>query len=110
MGYRILITEFDVNDIGTPSSSSSRDNAVADVYKRILNVALDEPATCALVTWGLSDGDSWYNKGDNRSNIRGDGTPQRPLLFDPDFKPKPALQALVDALSHAPTRPLPPKA
>ena len=41
--------------------------------------------------WGLSDADSWLNRG--RANY--------PLLFDRQRQPKPAFQAVVDVLKAA---------
>jgi endo-1,4-beta-xylanase len=54
-GLIILITELDVDDTGGPHDSVSRDRAVADEARRFLDVALDNPATQAVLTWNLSD-------------------------------------------------------
>ena len=60
----MLVTELDVDDEGGPSDFASRDRAVADEAARFLDVALDSPATRAVLTWSLSDRyldppDSW---------------------------------------------------
>ncbi len=47
-GVKILITEMDVLDDGLPADIPSRDAAVADVYARYLEIALDEPAVASL--------------------------------------------------------------
>ena len=54
-GLAMLITELDVDDEGGPSDIASRDQAVADEARRFLDVALDCPATRAVLTWGLTD-------------------------------------------------------
>jgi endo-1,4-beta-xylanase len=55
LGLRILITEHDVDDSGGPSDVTARDRAVANASRRFLDVALDNSATAAVLTWGLSD-------------------------------------------------------
>jgi endo-1,4-beta-xylanase len=99
-----LITELDVDDRGSPADIAARDHAVADVYARFLAVALDEPAVCALVTWGICDPYSWYNSTWWHEYARPDGLAQRPLLLDAEFRPKPSFFAVLNALRQAPKR------
>ena len=104
-GLKIAITELDVDDRGASPAPNERDRAVADVYARFLAVALDEPAVIALVTWGLCDPYSWLNhNGSFPQFARPDGQAQRPLLFDAEFHPKPAYDAVLHALQQAPRR------
>ncbi len=105
-GVRILITELDVLDVGSPSDIHQRDQIVADAYKRVLEVALDEKALAAVITWGISDCYTWLNPGRTRSFGRSDGLPGRPLPFDDQFQPKPAYRALLNCLQSAPERQL----
>jgi endo-1,4-beta-xylanase len=104
-GVRIFITELDVFDLGAPSDIAARDQAVADAYRRVLEVALDEPAVSTLVTWGLSDRYTWITPRHSPRFAREDGLPSRPLPFDDQFQPKPAFRAIVRALESAPPRP-----
>jgi len=104
-GVQIFITELDVFDQGAPSDLPARDQAVADAYRRILEVALDEPAVTTLVTWGLSDRYTWITPRYSPRFAREDGLPARPLPFDDRFQPKPAFWAIVRALEAAPSRP-----
>ncbi|MGD0630236.1 MAG: endo-1,4-beta-xylanase [Terracidiphilus sp.] len=70
-----------------------------------LSQALDEPSVVALVTWGLCDPYSWLNHNAYFPQFaRPDGLPQRPLLFDAQFRSKPAYDAVLHALQHAPRR------
>jgi endo-1,4-beta-xylanase len=73
----------------------ARDRAVADVLRRYLDTALAEPAVAAVLTFGLSDRYSW---------LREAHPGRRPLPFDASLRPKPALEALEEALSRARTR------
>lgn len=104
MGYKILITELDVLDTNAPSAIGPRDEAVGDMYSRFLNVALDEPAVRAVVTWGLCDRYTWLTPASEPSFARADGLPTRPLPFDDALQPKPAFHALVNAFKSAPAR------
>jgi endo-1,4-beta-xylanase len=93
-----------VLDLATPSDISARDRAVADLYRRFLNVALDETAVISVVNWGLSDRYTWLTASRSPSYGRADGMPSRPLPFDDWFRPKPAFDAIMAALIHAPAR------
>ena len=101
-GLKIVITELDVDDRGSPADLPARDHAIADIYARFLAVALDEPAVCALVTWGICDPYSWYNSAWFHQYARPDHVSQRPLLFDAEFRPKPSFFAVLNALRQAP--------
>jgi endo-1,4-beta-xylanase len=105
LGLTIQITELDVTDENAPADEVVRDRLVADTYSRFLDAALDEPAVKLVVTWGLSDRHSWIvRKETHESKWRTDGMPSRPLPFDADLKPKPAFEAIAQALAHAPQR------
>jgi endo-1,4-beta-xylanase len=96
-GLKILITEMDVLDDQMPTDPCARDKAVADVYRRYLDVALGEPAVVSLMTFGLSDRYTWLEE----DFPRDDGARRRPLPFDTRLRPKPAYVALERALARA---------
>jgi endo-1,4-beta-xylanase len=99
-GVAILITELDVLDDGLPADIAVRDQAIADVYRRYLDAALDETAVKAVLAFGLSDRHTWLEEDFPRE----DGAPRRPLPYDADLAPKPAYHALGAALRNAPCR------
>lgn len=103
MGYRIAITEFDVNDRRTPSDIPTRDRRVADYAGAYLDLMLSYPQLRDLVCWGLCDRYSWLPGFDPRP----DGLPQRGLPFDTNFQPKPLRAAIATSLRGAPLRPKP---
>jgi endo-1,4-beta-xylanase len=103
-GLKIVITELDVDDRGSTAEIPTRDQAIADIYARFLAVALDEPAVCGLITWGICDPYSWYNSTWFHDYARPDHVPQRPLLYDAEFHPKPSFSAVLNALKQAPKR------
>ena len=105
LGLTIQITELDVTDERAPADIATRDQLVADAYRRFLDAALDEPAVKMVVTWGLSDRHSWIVRREtNELKWRKDGLASRPLPFDAELRPKPAYAALAACLAHAPQR------
>ncbi len=101
-GLLILITELDVDDEGGPGDVATRDRAVADEARRFLDVALDNPATRAVLTWSLSDRyldppESW--------RLRLSGWRDRRVPYDSELRPKPLRTALAQAFRAARQRP-----
>ncbi|MBA2366130.1 MAG: endo-1,4-beta-xylanase [Actinobacteria bacterium] len=78
-GLKILITEMDVLDNGLPPEIGVRDQAVADVVGRYLEVALEEPAVASVVSFGLSDRYTWLEEDYQRL----DGAPRAAPLQPP---------------------------
>ena len=105
LGVQVHITEMDValptNTEGT--SSDLRDlEKQAEIYGEIARICIAHPGCTALQTWGFTDKYSWI-----RSTTK--GAKGAALLFDRDYKPKPAYSALQSALSEH-VRDLPSKA
>lgn len=96
MNFSIHITELDVNDRSLPADVDVRDAAVAGLTQDFLDVALDEPKLEQLLTWGLSDKDSWLSKTPNK--MRTDNLPQRSLPLDEELRPKPMFAAVAQAM------------
>ena len=99
-GLPVLITEMDVLDDGLPANVKVRDRAIADVYRRYLDVTLDVKAVKAVIAFGLSDRYTWLQE----DMPREDGADRRPLAFDDDMRRKPAFDAIAHSLRHAPDR------
>jgi endo-1,4-beta-xylanase len=105
LGLTIQITELDVTDEKAPADVTVRDRLVADIYRRFLDAALDEPAVKMVVTWGLSDRNSWIVRREtHQTKWRTDDSTSRPLPFDADLEAKPAFDAIAGAFVHAPQR------
>jgi endo-1,4-beta-xylanase len=105
-GLKVMYTELDINML--PPGGRNADPAVANPYANglpddkqqalatryadIFGVIMKHRDWVSRVTfWGLSDADSWLNRG--RANY--------PLLWDRQRQPKPAFQAVVDVLRRA---------
>lgn len=63
MGLSISITELDVKEADRTLSIGMRDRAIDDEVRRYLDVALAQPAVRGVVSWGVSDRDSWLQEG-----------------------------------------------
>ncbi len=96
LDMQVFITEMDVNDRHLDPAIASRDQAVADAYRGYLDLVLSDPAVTAVLIWGVSDGSTWLNHEGSRS----DGKPERPLLFDANYKPKYDFFAVRDAFDR----------
>ena len=94
LGMPIMITELDVSDTGCPNDIAVRDRIVADAYRAFLDTVIVQAAPLAVVTWGLSDRQSWLA----HARPRADGAPVRPLPLDSKLGSKMAMTALQDAL------------
>jgi endo-1,4-beta-xylanase len=100
MGYDLIVSEFDVHDIGQPADIAARDAAVAAYGKAYLDIILGYAQTRELLTWGLVDRYSWLQN----QWPRADGLPKRPDLYDDAYQAKPLRQAVAAALQAAPAR------
>ena len=95
LGLKVSITELDVTATGSNSGAfptGGGTNAVSDeafqkqaeIYAKLFQIFARHEKTIERVTlWGVSDRRSWRSR-------------QRPLLFDAQLQPKPALQAVMD--------------
>lgn len=102
MGLGIAITEFDIADRGGPQAIEPRDAQVAAVGKAFLDVALDNPATSSVLSWGLSDRYSWLS---TYPEYRWpDGKPSRGLPLDSDLRRKRLWASIAAAFDAAPAR------
>jgi GH35 family endo-1,4-beta-xylanase/enterochelin esterase-like enzyme len=106
LGIPISITELDVNAAQGGQRSQSADvsqntqaggggmvtaanQKLADQYSSLFHVFLKHRKDIKLVTfWGLTDRDSWRRFGN-------------PLLFDGEWRPKPAYDAVIAEAKHA---------
>ncbi len=100
MGYKLKITEFDVNDREAPMDVAIRDHMVADYAKAYLELMLSYPQLNDILCWGMCDRYTWLNGFAPRK----DGAGQRSTPYDRDFRPKLLRQAIADAFAAAPSR------
>jgi endo-1,4-beta-xylanase len=92
LGLAILVTELDVREAaGVPPDLAERDALVAARVQAVVGTALE--AGCRTVlTWGLSDKDSWLAQ--DPAVAQKDGSLHRGLPLDAEGRRKPMWQAL----------------
>jgi endo-1,4-beta-xylanase len=101
MGYKLQITELDVNDTAIPGDADTRDSAVADLTRAYLDCTLSYPQVSVVMVWGMSDRYSWLQRNKTK---REDGLPLRCCPYDADFKPHPMREAIAASLGDARAR------
>ena len=99
LGIAVLITELDVREgANLPPGLEARDAAVAAYAQQVVGTAL--AAGCRTVlTWGLSDRDSWLAQ--DPDVARRDGQQHRGHPLDAEFRRKAMWQALARSFAGA---------
>ncbi|MBV9529038.1 endo-1,4-beta-xylanase [Sphingomonas sp.] len=100
MGYRLVVTEFDVNDRTAPADIAARDRMVAEYARAYLDIMLSYPQLGDVLCWGMSDRYSWLEGFDPRA----DGLHKRGLPYDANFRSKPLREAIAASFAGAATR------
>ena len=100
MGYKLVITEFDVNDQKAPDDVAERDRMVADYAKAYLDLMLTYPQLRDVIAWGMVDTYSWLTDFDPRP----DKSLKRGTPYDSQFRPKPLRDAIAAAFLQASRR------
>jgi endo-1,4-beta-xylanase len=95
LGVQVHITELDVSLPVDPATGQFRKEYLlrqADVYRGVVRACLQSRGCTAIQTWGFTDKYSW--SGSHSHGERGAALP-----FDRAYKPKPAYDALLEALA-----------
>src|SRR5438067_4852635 len=100
MGYKLVITEFDVNDHAAPSAPRIRDQMVADYARAYLDLMLSYPQLGDVLAWGMTDRYSWLTG----FAPRPDKSINRGTPYDVNFQPKPLRAAIAQAFRSASVR------
>jgi endo-1,4-beta-xylanase len=100
MGYKLKITEFDVNDRMAPTAIGPRDRIIADYARAYLELMLSYPQLGDVLCWGMVDRYSWLNGFDPRK----DGTMKRGTPYDVNFRPKRLRDAISASFAGAKVR------
>jgi len=69
----------------------------AEIYAGIVKICLQTPGCTAIQTWGVTDKYSWLGWATHQTKGAG-------LLFDRQYHPKPAYEALEQALNKQPSQ------
>ena len=100
MGYRLLITEFDVKDKALPADIAVRDARVADFARRYFDVMLEySDHLDDILVWGMVDRFNWL-QGFEQAR-REDGLEVRGAPYDSNYRAKPMRDAIAESLRQA---------
>lgn len=100
MGYRLLITEFDVKDKALPGDIAQRDERVADFSRRYFDLMFDYAEHLDdVLAWGMVDRFNWL-QGFNPAK-RADGLEVRGTPYDSQYRAKPLRTALATVMNAA---------
>lgn len=100
MGLKIMVSELDVADRAGPADIQTRDEAVATLTRRFLEVVMDNPASIGVLTWGLSDRYSWLSVYPEYKWP--DGSKSRGLPLDENLERKPMWHAIANTMRRRP--------
>ncbi len=93
LGVQIHFTEVDIMIVGIPGSFEEKLEVQAERYRDYLNVCITNDACTSFTTWGFTDKYSWVY------DYFGFQYPtEAPLLFHPNYDPKPAYYAVMREL------------
>ena len=95
IGVTLNITEL---DIGFPKGSAGNLGAAdyakqGHLYRQFMDVFLEEPNMGEFVIWGLTDAHSWLDEQQGKTEG---------LLYDKQYKPKPAFDSIMASLKAHP--------
>lgn len=92
LGVAVYVTEFDVNMSSLAAPQNARDQVEGDIYYSMMRACIESRVCHSFSQLGITDAETWYNyMGPSTQNAR-------PLMFDKNFRPKPAFYAFRDAL------------
>lgn len=100
MGYKLAITEFDVNDKALPTDAKIRDGIIANYAAAYLEILFSYPQLRDVLAWGMCDRFTWLNG----FTPRRDGTRQRATPYDAEYRPKALHGVIRDAFAGAAAR------
>jgi endo-1,4-beta-xylanase len=100
MGYKLAVTEFDVNDKALPTDEKLRDGLIAAYAKAYLEILFSYPQLRDVLAWGMTDRFTWLNG----FTPRKDKTLQRATPYNAEYQPKALYGAIHDAFAGASAR------
>ncbi len=92
LGVEVYVTELDINMNDVKAEDADKDKIEADIYYDLTRACIESNVCHSLAFLGITDRETWYNHL---------GLPDsRPLLFDRQYKPKPAYFSVRSALEQ----------
>jgi endo-1,4-beta-xylanase len=95
LGYKLMVTELDVNDVKIRGNEAERDLAVDRHVAEYLDIVFSVARPLSISTWGLTDRYTWLRQYYKRA----DGQTLRPLPLDVNFSRKRVWSTIAKFLS-----------
>ena len=89
LGLDVHITEMDVRILDSTAPLQQRLDEQAKVYADMLDMCLRTRGCNAFILWGFTDKHSWIRH------------PEQVLIFDREYRPKPAYHSMFKVLQEA---------
>ncbi len=97
MGYKLMITEFDVKDKALPGDIALRDAKVAEYAQRYFDVMFEYGELTDILAWGMVDQFNWLQG----FAPRDDGLEVRSTPYSSEYEAKPLREAIAESLQAA---------
>lgn len=91
LGLQVYFSEVDVGITKGIGTTSQRLEVQADIYRDLFQLCVDADPCNMFVVWGLADQHSWRRDADPNESA---------LLFNDNYQPKPAYEALLQVLEQ----------
>ena len=102
LGVEVMITEMDVDLHEIGGTMEEKLQIQAQLYADMMTACIRSGVCTVFATWGVDDGTSWISS-PNSTWVYQNHTPDAaPLLFDIDYNPKPAYDAVIEILKTIP--------
>lgn len=82
LGIDVYVTEFDVNMDNVKADGKDKDRIQENIYYEMIRACIESKVCTQFSFLGITDAETWYNHIGLKD--------PRPLMFDYDYKPKPA--------------------
>ncbi len=92
LGVRVYVTEFDVNMNDVKTNAAGKDEIQGNIYYEMMRACIESKVCDSFAYLGITDSETWYN-------YIGLADP-RPLMFDKNYRPKPAFWSTRVALEQ----------
>lgn len=94
LGVGVYVTEFDVNMSAVPVNAAAKDQIAGSIYYNMMRACIESKVCKSFSMLGITDKETWYN-------YMGPSTADaRPLMFDRNYRPKPAYYSFRTALTQ----------
>jgi len=92
LGLGVYVTEFDVNMNDVKANANDKNKIQENIYYEMMRACIESEVCHSFAYLGITDGETWYKHIGLKD--------PRPLMFDENYRPKPAFYGLRTALEQ----------